>query len=188
MAPAARVWRTPGEGLELTANGRKDLRGGNICHYVVGISFGGGTVLVEEYTTMNGKYVSDFIEKSLHKILIDWAAAKGKDTLLFLQDNDPSQNSVKAKEALNNIVAEVVKSLARSPELNPIENVFHNVKRKLRQDALDNRIVNEDVIAFKHRLVHTMSKYDKGIIDKTISSMYNRLLTMTKHRGCQTRY
>ena len=188
LAPAARVWRTPGEGLELTAKGRKDLRGGNICHYVVGISFGGGAVLVEEYTTMNGKYFSEFIEKSLHKILIDRAAAKGKDKLLFLQDNDPSQNSAKAKEALNNIGAEVVKIPARSPDLNPIENFFHNVKRKLRQDALDNRIVNEDLIEFKHRIVRTISNYDIGIIDKTISSMYNRLITMTKNRGCRTKY
>ena len=35
LAPAARVWRTRGEDLELTANGSKDLRGGNICHVVV---------------------------------------------------------------------------------------------------------------------------------------------------------
>ena len=122
------------------------------------------------------------------KILSDRAAAKGKDKLLFLQDNDPSQNSAKAKEALNNIGAEVVKSPARSPDLNPIENFFHNVKRKLRQDALDNRIVNEDLIAFKHRIVRTRSKYDKSIIDKTISSMYNRLITMTKNGGCRTKY
>ena len=37
-----------------------------------------------------------------------------------------------------------------------------------------NRIVNEDLIAFKHRLVHTISNYDKSIIDKIISSMYNQ--------------
>ena len=119
LAPATRVWRTLGEGLELTAKGRKDPRGGHICHYVVGISFGGRTVPVEEYTTMNRKYLSDFITKSLHKILIDRAAAKGKDKLLFLQDNDLSQNSAKAKEAPNNIGAEVVKSPARSPDLDP---------------------------------------------------------------------
>ena len=143
----------PGEGLELTAKGRRDLRGGHICHYVVGISFGGWAVLVEEYTTMNGKYISDFIEKSLHKVVINRAAAKGKDKLLFLQDNDPSQNSAKAKEALNNIGTEVIKTLARSPDLNPIENFFHTVKRKLRQDALDNRIVNEDVSVVRNIIV-----------------------------------
>ena len=49
LAPAARVWRTPGEGLELTAKGSKDVGGGNICHFIVGISFGAGAVVIEEY-------------------------------------------------------------------------------------------------------------------------------------------
>ena len=95
---------------------------------------------------------------------------------------------MKVKEALNNIGAEVGKIPARSPDLNPIENVFHNVKQKLRQDALDNRIVNEELLAFKHKIVRTRCTYDKGIIDKTISSMYNRLIAMTKNRGCPMTY
>ena len=45
LAPAARVWRTPAEGLELTAKGSKDVGGGNICHFIVGISFGAGAVV-----------------------------------------------------------------------------------------------------------------------------------------------
>ena len=53
MAPAGRVWRPRGEGLELTAKGRKDLPGGNVCHFVVGICFGAGAVVVEEYAKMN---------------------------------------------------------------------------------------------------------------------------------------
>ena len=67
MAPAARVWRKRGEGLELTAKGSKDLRGGNICHFVVGISFGAGAVLVEEHTKKNGQYFTKFIETALHR-------------------------------------------------------------------------------------------------------------------------
>ena len=65
LAPAARVWRTRGEGLELTAKGRKDLRGGNICQFVIGTSFGAGAVLVEEYTKMNGQSFFEFIETTL---------------------------------------------------------------------------------------------------------------------------
>ena len=58
LAPAARVWRTRGESLELKAKGSKDLREGNICHLVVGISFGAGALLAEEYTKINGQYFS----------------------------------------------------------------------------------------------------------------------------------
>ena len=148
LAPAAREWRTPGEGLEITAKGSKDVGGRKICHFIVGISFGAGAVVIEEYMKMTEEYFSDFIENTLHRVLLDRAAATGKEKLLFLQDNDPSQNSGKAKEALKNIGAEVVKILPRSPDLNPIENFFHNVKQKLRQDAITNRIVCENLNSF----------------------------------------
>ena len=188
LAPAGRVWRTRGEGLELTAKGSKDLPGGNVCHFVVGICFGAGAVVVEEYTKMNGRYFSEFIESTLHRALINRAAATGKEKLLFVQDNDPSQNSAKANESLKTIGAEVVKIPPRSPDLNPIENFFHNEKRKLRQDALDKKLVYEDLSAFKRRIIETICTYDKNIIDKTISSMHNRLIQIIKSNGCRTKY
>ena len=38
-------------------------------------------------------------------------------------DNDPSQRSMVAKDALQEIGAELVDIPARSPDLNPIENI-----------------------------------------------------------------
>ena len=55
----------------------------------------------------------------------------------------------------------MVKIPPRSPNLNPIENLFHNVKRKLRQDALDKKVVCEDLGALKRRIIKTISTYDK---------------------------
>ena len=54
LAPAARVWRTHGEGLELTAKGSTDQLRGNICHFVEGICFGAGAVLVWNVTRWIG--------------------------------------------------------------------------------------------------------------------------------------
>ena len=109
MAPVARVWRTCGKGLELAAKGSTDLQGGNICRFVVGMSFGAGAVVVEEHTKMNGQYFSEFIETTLHRAHINHAAEAEKEKLLFLQDNDPIQNSAKAAESLKAIGAEVLK-------------------------------------------------------------------------------
>ena len=178
------MWRTRGEGLELTGKGSKDLRAVNICHFCVDISFGIGAVLVEKYTKLNGQYFSEFVEIALHRVLTNRTVATGKEKLLFLQDSDPSQNSAKAKEFLKTIGAEVVKIPPRSPDLNPIENFFHNVKRKLRQDALDKKIICEDLGAFEHRTIETICTYDKNIIDRTISSMHKRLSQITKSHGC----
>ena len=88
---------------------------------------------------MNEKCFSEFIETTLHRALINCVAETGKEKLLFLQDNDRSQNSAKATESLKAIGVEVVKIPPRSPDLNPIENFVHNVKRKLRQDVLDKK-------------------------------------------------
>ena len=76
---------------------------------------------------MNGQYFSEFLETILHRVLINRAPETGKEKLLFLQDNEPIQNSAKATEPMKAIGAEVVKIPPRSPNLNPIENSFHNV-------------------------------------------------------------
>ena len=62
---------------------------------------------------------------------------KGK---LFLQDGYPSQNSCKARSAWDKIGARKFSIPARSADLNPIENIFHIVKKKLHQDVLENSI------------------------------------------------
>ena len=60
---------------------------------------------------------------------------------LFVMDNDPCQNSKIAKAALENIGTNISKIPPRSPDLNPIENIFHNVKRAWREEALMNHIL-----------------------------------------------
>ena len=72
--------------------------------------------MVKEYTTLKIKYVLEFIKTGLHKVLLDRDAASGGEKLLFVQDNDLSKNSAKAKEVLKNIGAEVIRFLARSPD------------------------------------------------------------------------
>ena len=76
------MWRTRGQGLELTTKGSKELWGDNICHFVVGSSFGAGAALVKEYTKVNGQYFSEVIETTLHRALINRAAETGKEKLV----------------------------------------------------------------------------------------------------------
>ena len=137
---------------------------------------------------MNGEYFSEFIETTFQRVLLDPAAVAGKEKLLFSQDNGPRQNSAKAKEVINNIGAEVVKIPARSPDLNPTENFFHNVKRQLRQDAMEKKIFCEDSNEFKKKIVETIRNYNKDIINRTISSMHKRLIQIIKNISYRTKY
>ena len=56
-------------------------------------------------------------------------------TRLWLQDRDPSRNSKSVHDAMARCHSEVLKIPPRSPDLNPIENIFHIVSRKLEKDA-----------------------------------------------------
>ena len=48
---------------------------------------------------------------------------------LFVMDNDPSQTSRVLRQALAEIRCKMQEIQARSPDLNPIENLFHNSKK-----------------------------------------------------------
>ena len=56
---------------------------------------------------------------------------------IFVQDDDPSQNSKVAKAAMKSCIFLLHQIPARSPDLNPIENVFHIVKKDLQTDTVE---------------------------------------------------
>ena len=51
-------------------------------------------------------------------------------------DNDPCQTSGKAMSAINQIECELHQIPAHSPDLNPMDNVFHLIKKSLRKMQL----------------------------------------------------
>ncbi len=110
---------------------------------------------------------------------------KGK---LFLQDGDPSQNSRKAQEAISQVGGKKFSIPARSPDLNPIENVFNNVKFQMREDALKNRITHETYSQFCARAKATLLNYSSEVIDRTIESMGKRVDMVIKAKGQRIRY
>ena len=81
-----------------------------------------------------------------------------------MQDGDPSQNSKSDRDAMAHCHSEVLKIPPRSPGLNPVENIFHTVSRKLEKDAIDHRITLKSYQEFCDR------------VRRTISSIFNRLV------------
>ena len=76
----------------------------------------------------------------------------------------------------------------RSPDLNPIENIFNIVKRDLKKQALTNRISSETFQEFACRVKRTLYRTRKDIIDNTIASMYKHLDLIIASRGRRTSY
>lgn len=188
LTPRGRIWRKSSEGLKFTTKGSKVLAGGRRLHLLVGVTHGLGVTVAEEYTKMDGSYFGRFIQTTMERSLGDIAMQKDKERLIFVMDNDPSQNSKVAKVALEDIGAELQAIPPRSPDLNPIENVFHNVRINLRQQALEERIERENFTAFKNRILGVLANLDTGIIDRTIETMNDRLKLIIESSGCRTKY
>lgn len=69
---------------------------------------------------------------------------------------------------------ELLKILPRSPDLNPIENIFHIVSKKLAKDALERGITQELYEQFCERVQRTIRGISQQLIDRTIQSEFSR--------------
>ena len=108
---------------------------------------------------------------------------------LFLQDGDPSQNSCKARSAWDKIGERKISIPARIPDLNPIENIFHIVKKKFHQDALEMKIKRKDFEEFPARVKkkHWRS-VPVNVVDKAIRSMDKGIDLIVKRKRQRIRY
>ena len=80
---------------------------------------------------------SDFIKTHFQETFSRCRIPKGKR---FLQDGCPVQNSKKARQALDTVGAIKFNIPPRSPDFNPIENIFNFVKSELRTQAFEKNI------------------------------------------------
>ena len=186
-SPKARVWRKQGEGLEITAKGSKDLAGGRRLHVMVAIAHGKGVILKEVYEKLNGVYFSQLIRNHFN-LCFAAAGPKTNGNRLFVMDNDPSQTSRLACEAMNDVEAEMHAIPPRSPDLNPIENIFHVLKNLLDDEVEEYNITCESFEQFKERVLRTLDSIDIEVIDKTIESMSKRIDAIVTGKGRRTKY
>lgn len=103
-------------------------------------------------------------------------------------DNDPSQTSAKAMNALKQLRICFQNIPPRSPDLNPIENLFHVVRRQLREDAKEKCIIKETCDEFVIRVKSTILAMSTIYIDKTIESMTKRVQQIICSKGRQIQY
>ena len=90
---------------------------------------------------------------------------------------------MKARYAWDEVGAQKFTIPARSPDLNTIEKIFHILKRRLCQDALDQQITGEDFAAFSARFKTTLEKIHIDVVDITILSMGKRINEIVKRKG-----
>ena len=141
---------------------------------MVATAHGKGIILKELYEKMSGEFFSSFI--------------RSRFNIIFVMDNNPYQTSKKALAALGDIEAELHHITHRSPDLNPIENVFHPVKNRLARGALTMKIKRETFEEFKQRVFRCCDDIDSSTIDRTIKSSPRRIDAVIKGCGSRTKY
>ena len=77
---------------------------------------------------------------------------------------------------------------ARSPDLNPIENMFHMAKNELKRQVIDSQIVRETWQEFKSRVIKTLHNIPVDYVDSIITSMPKRINAVSQRDGYRTKY
>ena len=186
-APSGRIWRKEQEGLALgcTAKGAHCGSGGRVARFMVGMSYGHGVVLCEQYHHLDGKYFKSLVQREFPRM---FRVCNKQGPKRFIQDGDPSQNSAIARAAWMRMGANLVSLPPRSGDIHFVENIFHIVKTSLREDALNRNITHETFEQFSERVATTIKSLDGRLIDKTIESMNKRIDLIIKNKGQRTKY
>ena len=173
MAPKGMVWRKANEGLKQGCTAKGSKEGTKQAHFIAAISPGKGFVCCEQYyDRMSGRLFADFVNEHFERV---FQSSSNQGAKRFLQDGCPSQNSKVASTAIDKSNAKLFSIPPRSPDINPIENVFNLVKRQLQTDARDNKITKETFEEFSKRCKDTLTNFPMDIIDRTIASMDKRM-------------
>ncbi len=183
----SRVWRKGSEGLKFgcTSKGKKAGHGGKTIHFFVSISYSKGVISCEQYEKLTGRFFAQFIHNEFPNI---FSKSNNPDGNLFLQDGDPRQNSKLAQNAMKEIGVECFAIPPRSPDINPIENLFHLVDLKLQSDALEKQIRKESVTQFTGRVRETLMQFPINEIDAIIDTMPKRMRMVMKNGGQRLKY
>ena len=183
-APSSREWRLKSEGLKVTMKGKKE--GTRNATFMVGMSYRKGVIVCSQYFgSITGKKMAKVIDEDLAPAVERSIEPRARR---ILQDGCPRQNSKTAIDAFDRNKVKVFKIPARSPDLNPIENLFNTIKKRLRQQALDKQIEQETFEEFSARVKETLLNFPPDDIDKIIDSMDKRVDSIIRTGGYRTKY
>ena len=183
----SRVWRKRSEGLKITTKGSKDLAGGKRLHLLVAISYGKGVILAEQYEKMNAEYFAAFVRRNF-STLFEIAGKGPDDRKVFVMDNDPSQTSAKARVVMEELGMTFQRIPPCSPDLNPIENMFHEVRKRLNMAAKQKNVQYQTWGEFVNSVKFNIWSTPQSYIDKTILSMPKRIKEIYRRKGLRTKY
>ena len=146
------------------------------------IWLGGRSDLHIQEETMNSRRYVDVLER--HVCPLSFELGDPTTEWIFMDDNASSHRSALTKEFKRQAGIRTLQWPARSPDLNPIENVWSLLKRNVRR-----KIQPGDTLERLRSLLETeWHNLDQSCFDRIINSMPSRVSAVLKLNGGVTKY
>lgn len=173
------VWRKPNEELKPK-------------HLKPTIKHGGGHVMVwgciSSKGTGNLVFIDTIMNKEIYLNILKENLKKSAEKMGILQsfklyqDNDPKHKAHIVREWLLYNCPKVIATPPQSPDLNPIENLWDELERRVRQKPASSHI------ELKKRLQEEWAKIGQDYTQKITGNMPKRLNDVIKNNGFSTKY
>lgn len=173
------VWRKKNEEFNF-----KNLKptvkhgGGGVLVWGCISAFGPGELVFID-TIMDKNVYLNILKNNLHKSATKMGIL---NTFKFYQDNDPKHKARIVQEYLLYNCPKVLQPPPQSPDLNPIENVWDELDRRIRTTTISSKEM------LKRRLKEEWDSINTDYLQKIISNMPQRLEEVIKQNGYPTRY
>ncbi|VVC31897.1 Ribonuclease H-like domain,Winged helix-turn-helix DNA-binding domain,Homeobox domain-like,Paired [Cinara cedri] len=183
-----KVYRRQGERFAQACTEETVEYGGGSCMFWGGISIDSKTELVCVSRTggarVQGSLTSDrYITEILEEHVVPYAGFVG-DGFILMHDNARSHTALIVKNYTEEVGIPVMNWPARSPDLNPIEHLWDELKRRVRSHDPAPTTLQD----LQYAVVAEWVNIPQERIVRLITSMKDRMEAVIKARGSSTRF
>ncbi len=173
------VWRKPGTAHHLSNTVPTVKHGGGSIMLWGCFSAAGTGRLVAIEGKMNAAKYRDILDENLLQSAQDLRLSR---RFTFQQDNDPKHTDKITKEWLHNNSVTVLEWPSQSPDLNPIEHLWRDLKMAVHQRLPSNLTELERICK------EEWQRIPKSRCEKLVAAFPKRLMAVLNQKGASTKY